>query len=206
MYQDPYQNTDKPINPGEYLTQISSHAPKKPNIFRDQPLIAAGAVAILLLIIIIIISSLSGNSKLTEKLAARLTTTEQTAQSATTNLKSSQLRALNSSLKSYFANTINDITPILASDNVKIKSLDKNILADESNTDLLATLEDARLNAIYDRTYAREMAYQLDTILTLMLQIYNNTSNKDLKTFLDNARKNLEPWQKEFADFNLATS
>lgn len=206
MYQDPNPNTNKPINPGEYLNQIAAQGPKKPNIFRDQPLILAGAVAILLLIIIIVVSSLSGNSKLTEKLAARLTTTEQTAQSATTNLKSSQLRALNSNLKSYFANAINDITPILASDNIKIKSLDKNVLTAESNADLLSTLEDARLNAVYDRTYAREMAYQLDTIMTLMLQIYNNTSNKELRTFLDNARKNLEPWQKEFADFNLAAS
>jgi hypothetical protein len=67
-------------------------------------------------------------------------------------------------------------------------------------------LDNARLNAVYDRTYSREMAYKLATVLTLMQQIYESTNNKSLKNFLVNAYKNLEPTQKNFTDFNEADS
>ena len=204
-----YPNNPQPTNPTpvDYLNQIAPQAPKKQNIFMGKPILAAGIIAIVLLLIVIIIGGiLSGVIKDTDRLAARLSSTSSTADSSTANIKSSQLRAINSNLKLYLTNTIRDITPILTKEGVNIKSLGKQVTNAESNTDLLATLEDARLNGIYDRTYAREMAYQLDTILTLMLQINNNTGNKDLKSFLTDARTNLEPIQKQFSDFNLATS
>lgn len=202
-----YPNNNPQTNPADYLSQISSHIPQKKNFLSGRPILAVGIGAVILLIIIMAISSiLSGGVKPTEQLAARLLSTETTATSATTNIKSSGLRALNSDLKLYLTNTVRDITPLLTTDKINIKSLDKKVTAAESNTELLSTLEDARLNAVYDRTYAREMAYKLDTILTLMLQINNITKNKDLKSFLTNARTNLEPIQKQFADFNLATN
>ena len=76
----------------------------------------------------------------------------------------------------------------------------------ESNEKILAKLEDARLNAIYDRSYARELSYQLETTMSLMRQIYNKTKNKDLKTFLEESYNNLEPIQKQFSDFNTVSS
>lgn len=202
-----YPNNSQYTNPADYLNQISTHIPQKKNILSGKPpLLIAGVGAVILLILIMTISSLfTGGVKPTEQLAARLVSTSSTAESATANLKSSQLRALNSNLKLYLTNTIRDITPILAANSVKISSLNKKAVAAESNVDLLSTLEDARLNAVYDRTYAREMSYQLDTILTLMLKINNSTTSKSLKTFLADARTNLVEIQKQFSAFNLTT-
>ena len=202
-----YPNNNQQTNPADYLNQIAPHAPKK-SFFSGKPrwLTIGIGVVVLLIIIMAISSILSGGINPTERLAARLLSTETTAKSATLNIKSTQLRALNSNLTIYLTNTIRDVTPLLTSEKINIKSLDKKVTAAESNVDILARLEDARLNAKYDHIYAIEMATQLDTILTLMLQINNNTSSKSLKSFLADARTNLEPIQKQFDDFNQTTN
>jgi len=198
-------NDNQPI-PSDYLNQIAAQPPKKVNFVRKQPILIGGVAIIAVIIILTIISSLSGGIKPSEQLAARLIATKSVADDATSKIKSPELRALNSNLKIYLTNTIRDIAAPLLKDKINVNRLDKKATVAESNVQLLATLEDARLNAIYDRTYAREMAYQLDTVLTLMRQIYNDTSNKDLKSFLDSKIENLVPIQKQFADFNSATS
>ena len=200
-----YPNDNKQTNPVDYLNQISTHAPKKSFFFNKKPLLIAsivGAVIVGLVIIIAVINMISSVINPTERLAARLVNTSTVADGATAKLKNSQLKATNSNLKIYLTNTIRDFTPILASSNIKISKLSKNVTTAESVNTMLATLEDARLNAIYDRIYAIEMTHQLDITLILMNQIYNNTGKKDLKSFLENARTSLVAIQKQFADFN----
>lgn len=205
-----YPNQPQPQpqqTPIDYLNQIAPQAPKKINFTRKQWMLIGGLGLVLLIAIIIIIAgSLSGNSKPTEQLAARLATTAKIASDAQAKLKSTDLRALNSNLKIYLTNTNRDIVAPLAESHINIKTLDKKIVADESGAAMIAKLEDARLNAVYDNTYAHEMAYQLDTTMTLMKQIYNSTGNKDLKSFLDAAYTNLQPIQKQFASFNATNS
>lgn len=205
MYPSSNQNPQQ--NPGDYLNQIATTSPSKMDVLRNNPILMLGVVAGLLLVIVLLGGLIfSGKSKSTEQLAAQLTITESTVEDASSKIKGSSLRALNSNLKLFLTNTIRDITPILEKDNVKIKNLSKTLLAKESDAELLSRLEDARLNAIYDRTYAREMAYKIETLMTLMQQINVKTTNKDLKTILTDAKNSLEPIQKEFADFNQTTS
>jgi len=199
-----YPNNEKPTNPADYLNQIASQGPKKANFFQKQPILLASIGLVILIVSFIIIGNLSSGTGPLEQLAARLLATESTANDATAKLKSTQLRTINSNLKNFLTNTIRDITPIIADENIDIDKLDNKILSSESNADMLAVLEDARLNVTYDRTYAREMAYQLDNIIILMNQINKNTSNNTLKTFLSDRTINLEPIQKDFADFNAA--
>lgn len=197
---------ENPINPTptDYLDQIAPTNAKKPGIISNRPILF-GAIAIVLLLVVILIGSLfSGGVKPSEKLAARLTITAETVESATGIIKSSKMRALNTDLKLFLTNTIRDIEPFLTKNGIKIEKLSDKVLEDESNADLLIRLEDARLNGIYDRTYAREMSYQLDTILTLMRQIGKSASTEGFKSFLDNAIINLEPIQQDFSDFNQA--
>lgn len=205
MYPDNNQQTDS----SSYLDQIAPPSAGKSSVFSQKPVLIGAiclGVIILITIISIVSSILSSNIGPTERLAARLMSTKSTVSSSVKNLKSTKLRALNSTLGVYLTNTIRDATPILASDGIQIGELGKKVTAAESNEKLLATLEDARLNAIFDRTYAREIAYQLDTTLTLMRQIYKSTGNKELKNFLDSAYKSLEPTQKQFADYNAANA
>ncbi|MEP6710192.1 MAG: hypothetical protein ABJA64_00545, partial [Candidatus Saccharibacteria bacterium] len=88
---------------------------------------------------------------------------------------------------------------------VDLKKLDKKVIAAEDGADLTAELEDARLNAIFDRVYGRKMADQLDSITDLMKSAYNTTGSSSLKTFLNESDTNLQAIKKQFSDFN-ATS
>lgn len=205
---DPNQQPTQPQPPisVDYLNQIAPQVPKRKLPFTKMQLIIFGVLGILLIGVLILAATLngSGSKKPTQQLAARLQSTQAIVVDAKTKLKSSQLRALNSNLDIYLTNTNRDIAVPLLKDKVDVAKLDAKIVTAEAGADISLRLEDARLNAIYDRTYAREIAYRLDTIVTLMRQIYESTNNKDLKTFLDSAYTNLEPTQKAFEDFNEA--
>jgi len=205
-----YPNDNQPVSPTDYLNQIAPQPTRsKFDLLHQKPsrlaLIGLGAAFIIVIILSIAVSLMTGSGNV-EHLAAKLNSTQSIAVSATDNLKDTQLRKLNSDLKLFLTNTIRDATPIFAKSGVKMDSLSASVTKAESNTPTLATLEDARLNAVYDMKYARVMAYQLDTVITLMQQIYKNTSNESLKSFLSSAYKSLEPTQKQFADFNAANS
>jgi len=202
-----YPNENQPTPPPEdYLNQIAPKIIKKTDILRNKLIIIGGISIVVVLIAIIIANIVSGMVNQTEQLAARLLSTEVILNNATSKTKSTQLRTSNGNLKLYLTNTIRDITPILKKEAVNINNLNKKIKVIESNTTVLSTLEDARLNATYDRVYAREMSYKLDTIITLMDQIQKRSSDKAMKTFLQDAIINLKPIQTQFADFNAANS
>ena len=63
-------------------------------------------------------------------------------------------------------------------------------------------LEDARLNAVYDRTYAREMTFALKTLHSDMSILYKSTRSKPLKEVLNTTDTNIEPLLDEFQSFN----
>ena len=202
-----YPNENQPTPPTEdYLNQIAPKITKKTDILHSKLVIIGGISIVVVLIAILIANIVSGIVSPSERLAARLLSTESILNDATSKTKSTQIRTSNGNLKLYLTNTIRDITPILKKEAININNLDKKVKTAESNTSVLTTLEDARLNATYDRVYAREMSYKLDTIITLMDQIQNSSSDKAMKTFLQDAIKNLKPIQTQFADFNAANS
>jgi len=207
MYPDDNQ---LPVSPTDYLNQIAPQPTRsKFDLLHQKPsrlaLIGLGVAFVIVVILSVVVGLMTGSSNV-EHLAAKLNSTQSIAVSATDNLKDTQLRKLNSDLKLFLTNTIRDATPIFAKSDVKMDSLSASVTKAESNTTTLATLEDARLNAVYDMKYARVMAYQLDTVIALMQQIYKSTGNENLKSFLISAYKSLEPTQKQFADFNAANS
>jgi len=192
------------MNP-DYLNQIAPKPQKKSLLPESKP-IKIGIIAVGFLVIITIVGMLASaagsNIGDSERLAARLQSTQSIILSSKPNVKNSQLRTLNTNLITYLANTQVDLTPILLKHNVKMNSLSKTVTSAESDTTILATLEDARLNATYDRIYASEMAHQLDITIILMQKIYKSTSDANLKSVLDTAYKSLQPIQKQFENFN----
>jgi hypothetical protein len=207
MYPDQSQPPVAPTPPPDYLNQIAPQQPKHPNFVIGPKLIAliAGALVIIVIIIAVVINVLVSNARQPlQRLSARLTSTSTVVSGAQGTLKSSQLRSLNSSLSLYLTDINRDISTPLTSAGVDVAKIDDKITAQESSATLTERLEDARLNAIYDRTYAREMAYRLDTLITLMKQIIASTNNSRLKTFLEATYPKLEPTQEAFADFNEA--
>ncbi|MBC7459680.1 hypothetical protein H7200_03145 [Candidatus Saccharibacteria bacterium] len=209
MYPNQPQQPETPPSPlpSDYLNQIAPQAPKRMpfKLGIKQVALLGGALILLVIILSVVVNSIAGGSRQPlERLSARLTATESVVVDAQSNLKSSQLRSLNSNLKIYMTNTNRDVTAPLLTAGIESKKISASIVTSESTDSLTARLENARLNAVYDRTYAREMSYQLSTLLTLMNQIYGSTNNQQLKTFLKSSYDNLVPTQKSFADFSTA--
>lgn len=192
----------------DYLNQIAPQAPKRKIPLTRKQMVIAGVLAgaFVIVMILVIAVGLGGSKKPEEQLAARLQSTQTIVSDADTKLNDSQLRALNSNLNIFLTNTNRDIAAPLLKDKIDATKLDKSVITSEAGVDVTARLEDARLNAVYDSTYAREIAYRLATIVSLMRQINSSTHNQDLKTFLASAYTNLLPTQKAFEDFNATNS
>lgn len=194
-------NNNQPL-PVDYLDQIATGHQKKSSPLQSKLLIVGLIAALLIAAILTILSSLNSGNTSVSKLAARLTVTAQMHKSSTAAVQNSELKSINSELNIYLTNILRDIEPIMVKNGTKTANLDKKLLASESVDKTLTKLEDARLNGIYDRTYSREMDYQLQTIMVLLRQLYKSTNNSDTKTFLQNSYDNLLPIQQKLANFS----
>jgi len=199
----PQQDQQYPV---DYLNQISTQQQKPGITNRRFLLLIGGAVAFILIAVIFMVvsSGVTGPKEKMQTLAARLLTLQTVASDAQANIKSGDLRDTNSNLTIFLTNTNRDIAEPLAESSIDVEKLDEKIVAQESGETLTADLEEARLNAVFDRTYAREMSYQLDTVSVLIREIYNSTNNASFKSFLENTNTNLEPLREQFSNFNAA--
>jgi LPXTG-motif cell wall-anchored protein len=196
---DPQQNQ----YPIDYLNQIAPEQPKTGMSSKKFLLVVGGAILLIIIALVMIFSSGSGGPKdKMQTLAARLITLQDISKKAQPNIKTGSLRATNSNYTIFLANANRDIAEPLKNNGVDVKSLDKTIKTKEDGEDLKTKLEDARLNAVYDRTYAREMAYQLERTAALMGDIYDHTNSKSLKEFLLKTDENLQPIRKTFSDYS----
>jgi len=192
----------------DYLNQIAPQ-PKKPGLNRRLFLVIIGGGLVLVLIVGVLTLFSSGSNGPTQKmetLAARLKTLQTISDNAQPNIKSNSLRSTNSTLDILLTNANRDIITPLSKNNIDIKNIDKSITATENGSALSQKLSDAKLNAVFDRTYASEMNYQLNTVLVLMQDIYTRVNSKSMKDFINTTTTNLQPIEKQFDNFNAATS
>jgi hypothetical protein len=198
---NPDQNQNQ--YPIDYLNQIAPPAPKA-GMDKKFLLIIGGGIAVVIIALIIVFSLSSASAGPKDKmqtLAARMTTLETISKTAQRSLKSGSLRNTNSTLTIFLTNANHDIAEPLKNNGIEVKTLDKGIVAKEDGKKLTDKLEEARLNAVYDRTYSREMTFELEGIATLMGDIYDRTSSKSLKDFLLKTDENLQPIKEQFSEF-----
>ncbi len=187
----------------DYLNQIAPTTTKSSRFSRNQFIFMGLGAAVIIVLALSLIVSLGGTSnKSLQTLSARLTSTETIVNDSQKQIKSSTLRGLNSNLSIGLTNANRDIEPILEKNNITTKTMDAKIVAAESEKPVLEILENARLNAIYDRTYAREMAYRISTIISLAEDIKLSTDSQSLAKFLNTTIDNLSPTQKALDEFN----
>jgi hypothetical protein len=191
----------------DYLNQIAPQE-KKPGMSNKFFLFIIGG-GLLVAIIVGIFALSSGSNGPTQKmqtLSARLTTLQTISDKAQKNIKSGDLRSTNSSLTIFLTNANRDIVTPFGKNGVDIKKIDKKIISKEAGTAVTKKLEDARLNAVYDRIYASEMGYQLETVAALMKDIYTNSKSKSLKEFLVATDDNLLPIKKQFQEYSAESN
>lgn len=201
----PNDSNQQPQVPHDYLNQISSPAPVKTmNPFILWGLI--GGLLLLAVIVLIAVSSARGgpSGASLAAVAAKLTNLQTVAEGARDNIQSSDLRTLNSNLVLSLTNTNRDLAAPLKSEGIDLKDKkDKAVqAATKESEELTKRLEDARLNAVYDRTYAREMLYALKTLRSDMTILYKQSRSTELKKTLDTTDNNLKPVIEGLGSFN----
>ena len=190
--------------PVDYLNEI---APKKaPVQFGMKLKIAIGAaIGVILLVTVLAFATSSKGIDASSPtlLAAKLDSLGKIVKKSQENIKANPLRSNNSDLQLILSNTTQSITAPLESHGIKMKKLDKKVVAAVAANDakLEQRLEDARLNAVFDETYSREMAYEIKTLMVQMQTLYSKTSDKALADALGTSYKNLGPVQEVFAKY-----
>jgi predicted outer membrane protein len=198
------QNGQTPL---DYLNQIAPQAQKKPVFTLNWKTITLGILVLITLILILanVASGIANAQKEPwERYTARLAATGKMVDSSSGKIKNSQLRSLNSDLKLYITNTQRDLATPLANLGINPEKLPQSITKKENSEEALARLEDGRLNARYDSTYAREMSYQLATTLALIQQLYKSNVSAPTKLFLEDAYKNLAPTYEAISKFSAS--
>lgn len=193
--------------PLDYLNQIAPQAPKQKKFGLNLRTVLIGGIILVVLVIILSIAAgaiVNSRKDPWQQLSARLTTTKGIVDDASKKLKNSQIRSANSDLKLYLTNTQRDLTPQLTELNIKTDALSDSIVAEEKRTAMIKRLEDARLNAKFDSTYAREMNYQLSTLLALYQKMYAAGGTTSQRTYLKSAYDNLAPIHQSIADFSAS--
>ncbi|MDB5163268.1 MAG: hypothetical protein JWO54_115 [Candidatus Saccharibacteria bacterium] len=199
-------NPQQPLPPN-YLDQIAPQTAKRSfSLSRPRLILLIGIVAIILVMIMAYVAGAIGNAKKEpwERLSARIAATAEIAESSEGKIKNSQLRSVNSNVKISLTNTQRDLTAPLTTVGINVEKISPSVISSESSDKMIARLEDARLNAKYDSTYAREMSYQLSNLLTLLRQMYSSSSNEMNKTFLETTYNNFLPVQKSLSEFSAS--
>lgn len=209
MYPD--QSPQPPQNQSpfssDYLDQIAAPT-KQPGMSNKLFLgILIGAIIIVIILIVAMFTAGSSTKAIsTERLGLKLTTLQTVSEDAHKNIKSSELRAINSRLTTQLTNANRDIVAPLEAADIDLKKVDKELIAEEDGETLKASLEDARLNGTFDRMYATEMSYQLETTTILMSNLHESTKRKSLKEFLEPSYKDLAAIQKEFKTYSAQSN
>lgn len=203
MDQNSYQPA--PLPDSNYLDQIST-APKQQTV---KPWILWAIIGGVLLIVIIAVFALaSGGDSYTKRLQQfgwRLQSVSQLAEQSGDKIKSSDLRALNSSLIAILSGANRDVTGLTTTSGKEAAEPPKNSPILSEFAEVNSTLEDAQLNAKFDEAYARQMAYQLATLQNEITSL-SKTKKSNIRSVLVTTDDNLEPFTKQFSEYKDSQS
>lgn len=194
--------------PLDYLNQIAPQTSNRPKFVWNLRTIIFAALSVIALIILIatIAGAVSNSNKEPwQRMSARLDGTTALVDGASANIKSSQLRSINSDLKLYLANTKRDLATPMTELGIEVKKIPKDLIAKEAATDIAQRLENGRLNARYDSTYAREMTYQVAQILSQIQVLHATNVGPKTKALLKTAYDNLVPTYESLSKFSTST-
>jgi hypothetical protein len=190
-------------NPGDYLDSIASQTQVKTmKPWMLWALIGGG----LLIVIIFAMMLLGGGPKEDDKLKGfvwHVQALETLTKDDQKTIQSTNLRTINSSLTLILTNVDQGSTEPLTKAGVKkLSKAPKNSPITAEFTKLSSTLEDARLNAQFDRVYAREVSYQIAKLRAEIKSLLKSTNSKSLKAYLQTTDSDVAPLQTQFSNFN----
>lgn len=201
------------MNNLEYLNQISQETrPVKSQKANSMSLIikiAVGGVLAFLFILVLGMALNAGKTSpidLTKQLYVRTTNLNTALTTYNKSLKSSQLRAIGTSLTGVLTSATASLTSYLAPADDKEGSLDppEKLLETETTTitDLDTALNNAKLNGILDRVYANQIQLQVSLIITFISQLEQRTKDSTLLEALDQYKSNLSVIEQSLQNYS----
>lgn len=195
--------------PVDYLNQIAPE-PQKKGLDIKQLFLLGGLAIVVAVIIFFVLGALSsgGSSRGLPNIPLRLETLQKVSDDAQKNIKSSELRSINGSLAVLLTGSSTSLTDPLAKSGVDTKKIASELKAKEKtySEQLTAKLDDARLNAVFDRTYAREMSFELAKLDADLKRATATTRNSELKAALGKVSRDISDIKKQLDEFKASTS
>lgn len=197
----------------DYLGGIAPQQPK-PGITiagftlskRALMVIIGGTVALLLAAMLMIFSQKpQAVSQLNESnFYSHLIRTQEITKDGKKNIKNSKLRAHNGTLQTLLVGSASEMATPLQKSGMDPKKLESEAKKpSDEDKKLLNSLNDARLNAVYDRAYVREMTHRLNTMLLMLDRIEKINSRESMQQYVKSTRPKLKDIQKAISETAL---
>ena len=204
----PIQTAGSQEYPVDYLNQISQkqQKPGGPN-----KLVMIVAIVVGLLAVVIFLASMFSDKgpsvvNQTTALRARFLSLSDVSKENQSHLKDSRMYVGNTNLNTFLLSASSQIAE--PAKKVGIPNMEKAKPTKETEASeeklvakLNAGFSDAALNGSIDRTYAREMNYQLNKLQDMINDLHAKTKAKEMRAYLEATSKNLTVTQKTFAEF-----
>ncbi len=189
----------------DYLNQIATPIEEKTKL--GSKIFIGGVILLGVIVIFLIGTSIVGGYKSPDQqiveLNIRLNAIQDISKKNQRKLRDSSIRSFNSSLTLQTSTAINNLEAVMAKRNIKEDKYKKKIdISKELITKELGDkLEEAELNIMLDRAYAREMTYQIGLIRSSINSIKRHDNSPEMKTFLENNEQSLSTLETSFNEF-----
>lgn len=187
--------------PIDYLEEIST-APKKSKFSGDDKTFFIVIILALIIAIaaglIFFLSSRSSSADYVVRLNARTRNLQSITESSHGKITSSDLRGTNANLNLALVEMRRGVSQQIANHKIVMAEVDPTLATRERLSDLSEKLEEARINATFDRIYAREMSYELASMIALLKQTRSHSNNQSLINFTIEAEQKMLPLQEQF--------
>jgi len=199
-----YGTSPSPAYDPNYLDSIAP-PPPKPAFFSG----GFGKIFFILIGIFVLAVSLiiafSGkdNTADLQQISVRLNNLALTSKKVQPDLKSNNLSTTNSMFQTWIADSKRSAESLLQTAGVKKTQYSKTMVASEKtlSDNLGSRFDDARLNAVLDRSYANIMASETDKLIALFNGMAKSSKAKAIREYAKSTVANLVPIQKSFADY-----
>lgn len=201
------------MNNLEYLNQISQEnrptSAKKSASMSLIIKIAVGSLVAFLFIMclgIVLSAGKTSPTDLTKQLYVRTANLNTALTTYNKSLKSSQLRAIGTSLNGVLTSATASLTGYLASEGDKEADLNppEKLLTVETETieALDTALNNAKLNGILDRVYANQIQLQVSLLVTFISQLEQRTKDTELLEIISQYQSNLIVIEQSLKDYS----
>lgn len=206
----PAPNTSGQIIKGQYsvdyLDQMSVGGGGSQPIDKKFIYLGAGLGAALILVAaLFIFQPKSATDNVPVKLYTTLVDTEKSTIDSRRILKSSKLTSINGSVRTLLTNAQRDMEEPLTNIGQKPTALKSAAIKKPYHDEkFAAALEDARLNAVYDRVYANEINTKLKYIIIYMESIKKSSKSKSMQSFVDKNMPSFKTLQESVDEYQAS--